>query len=557
MPKLLTVFFLAIFLITACKKRESSKDTTRPDIDGLIALAEKMQQSNSDTALAIARNVQEMSLNESYSKGVAESSLLMGKLLYQMGGFSPAIEQLNQALGYFLSQGDSYRQAEINVLLGRVYQRSGNYTQAFLFLHKAMMLYQSISNDQGMAVVYGGLGHLYEKTQAYDSALIYQKRALNYYSRVGDTLGLADIHDNIGSIYEDLNQFEEAHHHFQTALDYNQTMGNMASQIVNLNNIGDTYRKRNNFKTALNYSTQALKLAESAKLDYQIKSACRDLSIIYKSLNQPAKALGYLERSYELTDNIFSEQIAEEIAKTQAIYELEQKQQRITLLEKEHRLNFLLMLFSGIGITIFLILGGFSYSQQKSKNNKKRKLLETEAVLAKAELENAHLNEEKLTAELENKQLKEEQLQQELELKSKSLTKSALHMIQKNEFLHELRTKLKDIRKGNPEQQEKRIKKLIKSIDLSFTLDDDWQEFETVFQQVHSEFFEKLKTLYPKLSPAEVRLCAMIRLNLHSKDMSAIMGISQDSLRISRYRLRKKLGLGKGANLYSFILNIG
>ena len=116
---------------------------------------------------------------------------------------------------------------------------------------------------------------------------------------------------------------------------------------------------------------------------------------------------------------------------------------------------------------------------------------------------------------------------------------------------------LEDIRKGEPELQEKRIKKLIKSIDFNFTLDDDWHEFETVFQQVHSDFFEKLKMLYPKLTPAEVRLCAMIRLNLHSKDMAAIMGISQDSLRIARYRLRKKLGLDKGSNLYTYILNIG
>src|SRR5690606_8599640 len=151
------------------------------------------------------------------------------------------------------------------------------------------------------------------------------------------------------------------------------------------------------------------------------------------------------------------------------------------------------------------------------------------------------------------KLLKEEQLQQELELKSKSLTKSALHMIQKNEFLRMLRTKLKELKKGDEDSTAKKVKKLIKSIDLNFNMDDDWQEFETIFQQVHSVFFLRLKELYPDLSPSEVRLCAMIRLNLHSKDMSAIMGISQDSLRIARYRLRKRLGLERGANLYPFI----
>ncbi|MEQ9307479.1 MAG: tetratricopeptide repeat protein, partial [Marinoscillum sp.] len=453
--------------------------------------------------------------------------------------------------------GDLKGQAKINVLLGKVYLRSGNQTQAFLFQHRAMQLFDVINDDFGKATVYGNLGHLYEKTHAYDSALFYQKKALTYYHAVGDSIGLADIHDNIGSIYEDLNLLEKARDHFQIALTINRKNDNHAAMVVNLNNIGDTYRKGKELSLALKYSAEALELAESSHFNYQIKSACRDLSKIYESLGKPALALRYLTRSYELTDDIFSEQIAAEIAKTQAIYELEQKQQRITLLEKEQSFNRSIVWLSSLGLMIFLTLGVMIFYQQKSKNVKKRKLLEAEADLAKIELENTQLSEQKLKTDLENKILKEDQLQHELDLKSKSLTKNALHMIQKNEFLHEIRSKLKELRKASPDLMDKRIKKLIKSIDYSFNLDDDWQEFETVFQQVHSQFFEKLKILYPNLSPAEVRLCAMIRLNLHSKDMSAIMGISQDSLRISRYRLRKKLGLSKGSNLYSFILNIG
>ena len=376
-------------------------------------------------------------------------------------------------------------------------------------------------------------------------------------SKSDQTTGLADIHDNIGSIYEDLSQYEKAQFHFEKALKVNQQSNNYTAAIVNINNIGDTYRKRGDLQTALTYSLQALELAEGANLNYQIKSACRDLSKIYEALDEPEQALAYLIRSYEITDDIFSAQIASEIAKTQAVYELEQKQQRITILEQERSFNRSITLISSGAVLLFFFLGGFIFYQQKSKNIKKRKLLEAEASLAKTQLENTQLSEQKLKTELENTSLKEQQLLQELDLKSKSLTKSALHMIQKNEFLNDIKSRLKDIRKGEPELQEKRIKKLIKSIDFNFTLDDDWQEFETVFQQVHSEFFEKLKLLYPKLTPAEVRLCAMIRLNLHSKDMAAIMGISQDSLRIARYRLRKKLGLDKGSNLYTYILNIG
>lgn len=549
-----SLFLAAVF---SCDFRQQVKQDARPDIDGLIFLAERSQYANSDTALAMARNAYELSTAYDYPVGIANSSLLMGKLLYEIGGLSPAISQLSEALAAFQSLNVASKQAEVNVLIGKVYQRSENYDQAFLHLHRALRSYQIADDRRGLAEVHGTIGHLHEKKQSYDSALAYQKRALDYYSLVGDTLGLADIHDNLGSIYEDLASYSEAFDHFQMALLLNKAIGNEAAEIVNLNNLGDIYRKTGDLRNALAFTEKAYHLAFASRLDYQVKSASRDLSKIYFELGQSDRAYEFLERSYELTDNIFGEEIAKEIANTQAIYELEQKQQRIVLLEKERKLNRLVVVLSSMGVATFFLLGGLTFFQQRSKNDKKRRLLETEAELTRAELENSQLSEQKLKTELENKMLREEQLKQELELKSKSLTKSALHMIQKNEFLHVLRNKLKDLKKAGDDNVKLKIKKLIKSIDLNFNLDDDWQEFETIFQQVHSEFFLKLKELYPNLSPSEVRLCAMIRLNLHSKDMAAIMGISQDSLRIARYRLRKSLGLNKGANLYAFIINIG
>ena len=550
----LPIIFTLLVIQLSCTDQQET--VSNPRIDGLLALAENIQHTQSDTALQIIREALETSKTEEYTGGIAKASHLMGNLLYQMGGLSHSIEHLNRALAIYQQNSQLQQQGHVNLTLAKVYQRSGNQNISFLFLHQARELFSKVNDEAGMSMVLSNLGHFYEKSEQYDSALLFQKRALELLQRIDEQSGLAEIHDNLGSIYEDLNRFEEAKEQFEMALEINQANNNQSSAIVNLNNIGDTYRKRGAFDQALSYSLEALQLAEKAHLNYQIKSACRDLSKLYSELGAYDTAFSYLNRGYEMTDNIFNEQIAAEIANTQAIYELEQKQQRITILEKERTLNRRITLFSSVGVALFILLGGLVFYQQKSKNVKKRKLLEAQARLTKTELENTQLSEQKLKTELENTALKEEQLRQELELKSKSLTKSALHMIQKNEFLQDLRKRLKDVRKGEPELQDKRIKKLIKSIELNFNMDDDWQEFEAVFQQVHSEFFEKLKMLYPNLSPAEVRLCAMLRLNLHSKDMAAIMGISQDSLRIARYRLRKRLGLDKGSNLYTFILNI-
>ena len=550
---LLVLLFLTVLLLS-CTHDDTR--TNNPEIDGLLSLAENIQYTQSDTALQITREALETSLKHDYTAGIAKASHLMGGLLYQMGGLSQSIEHLGKALRIYEHQNNLNQLAHVNLNLAKVYQRLNNQNQSFLYLHKARQLFKQTDDQLGMSMVFSNLGHFYEKKQLYDSALSHQLRALEILQQIDNATGLAEIHDNIGSIYEDLNRFVEAKEQFELALRINQKNKNFSAAIVNLNNIGDTYRKRALYNEALTYSLQALELAENAHLNYQIKSACRDLSKVYQAMGDLDKALAYLERSYEITDDIFSQKLASEIANTQSVYELESKQQRITILENERIFNRYLTIISSSGIIVFFILGGLVFYQQKSKNIKKRKLLEAEASLTRTQLENTQLSEQALKTELENTALKEAQLRQELELKSKSLTKSALHMIQKNEFLQDIRKRLKDVRKGEPELQDKRIKKLIKSIELNFNMDDDWQEFETVFQQVHSEFFEKLKMLYPNLSPAEVRLCAMLRLNLHSKDMAAIMGISQDSLRIARYRLRKRLGLDKGSNLYTFILNI-
>ncbi|MCK6692317.1 MAG: hypothetical protein L6Q97_09460, partial [Thermoanaerobaculia bacterium] len=56
------------------------------------------------------------------------------------------------------------------------------------------------------------------------------------------------------------------------------------------------------------------------------------------------------------------------------------------------------------------------------------------------------------------------------------------------------------------------------------------------------------------LTPNEQKLCALLRLNLSTKEISNLMSISLRGVEIARYRLRKKLGLDQGQNLSKFIL---
>lgn len=95
---------------------------------------------------------------------------------------------------------------------------------------------------------------------------------------------------------------------------------------------------------------------------------------------------------------------------------------------------------------------------------------------------------------------------------------------------------------------------MVNLIDYSFNLDKDWEEFKLYFEDVHKDFFGQLKEQYPSLSPNELRLCALLKLNLSVKEMASLMGISPESVKMARHRLRKKLGLTSDQNLVEFML---
>jgi len=158
-------------------------------------------------------------------------------------------------------------------------------------------------------------------------------------------------------------------------------------------------------------------------------------------------------------------------------------------------------------------------------------------------------------ADLKFYQLKEKQLQDQIEFKNKQITTHTLNIIQKNETLRELKNELEVlVKRSNGEAVE--IRKTLRKIDESFKLDKDWDEFKLYFEQVYTGFYTKLKLSYPEISNQELRHCALIRLNLTANECASILGISPDSIKVSRTRIRKKLNLQGTQSLSDFILSI-
>jgi len=128
-----------------------------------------------------------------------------------------------------------------------------------------------------------------------------------------------------------------------------------------------------------------------------------------------------------------------------------------------------------------------------------------------------------------------------------------MYMVKKNEMLKEVTEKLlSTVQRAIPDNRVV-IQQAI--VDIQSSVDDDvWEEFEVRFNQVHSDFYNKLSTYFEELTPNEKKLCAFLKLNMSTKEISALTQQSARSIEVARARLRKKLNIANtNVNLVNFL----
>ena len=242
----------------------------------------------------------------------------------------------------------------------------------------------------------------------------------------------------------------------------------------------------------------------------------------------------YHELFLDLNDRLLAETYNERIDELNYEYKLEKERE---LLEKD---NELIILQKNRQELIYLIIVGILFAIafviivlwffQKSR-------------LQKSELKRKNLR------------LEKENISNILDKKNRELTTTVLNLIERNEFIAKISEQLQNNENITDIDKPDSVNDIIKTIDKDVA-NRLWKEFELRYMEVHKDFHQKLTTTYPNLTANERKLCAFMVLNMSTKDISSITYQSEHSIKIARYRLRKKLGLGKNENLNSFLHNL-
>lgn len=102
---------------------------------------------------------------------------------------------------------------------------------------------------------------------------------------------------------------------------------------------------------------------------------------------------------------------------------------------------------------------------------------------------------------------------------------------------------------------EAKVERLVALRNVRLLTQEDWEAFETIFSLIYPEFLIKLRYVHPEITQTEEKLSCLLRIHYGTKDVAKTLAISPQSVSVSRYRLRKRMGLPLKITLEEYIMS--
>jgi tetratricopeptide (TPR) repeat protein/DNA-binding CsgD family transcriptional regulator len=423
--------------------------------------------------------------------------------------------------------------------IGGIFYYQADYTSALHYFNESLKTRQKLGNPKDIAASLNNIGEIYRLEHQEDLALEYYNQAVEINEKHNYQTNLAINLSNIGLIYSDKESNSLADSYFERSIAINREINNFSGLIASLRAYGEHLNKSGEFEKAILAFNEILEIAHKTSDLEGLRDASAGLAAANETKGNIFEALKYHKQHSHFKDSLFNIKKSEQLDEIQTRFALDLKEKEIALkdneialLQREQKLNNSRQLLLLLSLLLLLIFGLLIYGKLQSRNRKNKLLLSQKESLNKA---------------------REELMQAELKSKSNELTNFALHLGEKNKFLHELKNELKNLRNTNDNERETRIKELLINVQQNLQIQKELDEFQKTINQSNQGFVKKLKQHFPDLTKNEERLCAMLRLNLSSKEIAALNNTSTRAVEMGRYRLRKKLNLDQEQSIIDYL----
>lgn len=490
--------------------------------------------------------------------------------------------QTKKALAYYRfgiktaeSIGNTTLLDELYNNIASVYLDIGAYSKSFQFYNQSLMISIQLNNQENIANKLDNISFIFQAQSDLDKTLVYREKALEIRKELSQDAGISRSYNNIGLVYQLRGDIAFAKEYYFKSLALNQKMNDLQAISVNYENIGSSFAEEEQMDSAIIYYNYGLKLAEELGVPINISGVNLSLSMAYRKMNQFEEALKHANKGYSIAASINNQGLL--IHSSSELSLIHEK------LENHKDGLFYLRIFNTVNETfnksrferkLLLKEEMLQFSierrierlemQREIELNKSKSERELWTYLVAAFLILAVIlfllyttrQKQKLTtSQLELSNLKEKTLEEELTTKQRELTSISVRVTQNNQYLETVNDIIKEL-KGNDlsSDLDKKLHDLKRLIKESARIDEDWANFQRQFDGVYANFSTKMKEKFPELTPNEIKLCRLMKLNMNSSEIAILLNVSSNTLRSARYRIHKKMDLEKGTKLQDFLI---
>lgn len=484
--------------------------------------------------------------NINCAEGLADEAFARGRLHNLISEPIQAIQAFQKAIEWEEATNDIWGISRGYHLLARVHLMQKNIDLAMHYARETMAIKKELNDSSGIANVYITIGNIFEEKSELDSALICYQASLDIRRKSGNIRRIANSLSAIGSINAKKGKFDQAIEAFNESAGIYEKLEEKTGFVTTQLKLSEVYCDRGEFDQSLKIARDALVLCEELGYPNLISNCYKHMTKLFTKNQQYEEAFEHQKLFIAIDDSIFNVEKARMFDELELKYQTEKKANDLVMLASKNKLQkkslillSLLLLTAAAFIALLYI-----FLRQKTK------LLQHK---------NALLKHEKVTHEKDNAifQKEKKQLSNALELKNKELTTKVLSMQKTNETLELLAGKLNNL--SNHLNGKDKLVKEIHSVAgklENLAQVSLWEEFDEVFKGVYNDFYDHLLEECPNLTPTEIKTAALLKMNLNTKDISAITFKSESGIKSARYRLRKKLNLSSDDSLVAYLMKL-
>jgi tetratricopeptide (TPR) repeat protein len=454
------------------------------------------------------------------NKADLDSLIKNGNIAFNSGDFTKAIDLFTKTLTLGEWKKDSSLFYETKLNLACAYNRFQSNNIALKIAQEALEGFKRNRDTRHIGTTYSTLSAFYGELFEFEKAKLMALEGMKYLKNQNDSLYICQAYNQFAFIFTDQEDFKNGLLYFDTALIYltNNNFKEHASSIYV--NMSDCYVSLSKLDIGITYLEKALELSSSANQIFLKNLIYSKLSYIYELKKMYKESLYYLNESVLIKEQIFSKEKSEALASIEIKYKSKEKEDEIKNLIKEQKLiktrrNLLIITLT---ISLFLLLSIIYIII--SKLRKAKELL--------IEKDNELINYFNL-------------------LRQKNIELNILLDIRKNS---EKNISEKDILNIDNQIVEYDDLELFNSRIIT---NEDWEFFKKRFELIHPGLILKIRNSYPDITAAEERLFLLIKIKIKTQEIAIMIGISDDSVKKTRQRLRKRLNIGNTENLEKFI----